>query len=185
MSTARYVALLRAVNVGGRNPIAMADLRAAFEADGHRAVRTYIQSGNVLFESHAPAAALEDRLEAMLERRFGVPLVAVVRSHRQLRQVVTRAPDGFGRDPATYHSDVVFLKAPLTARQAMRVVELREGVDQAWPGPGVVYFSRVSARRAQSRMSRIAAAPKYQRMTIRSWSTTTKLLTLLDGGPAA
>ena len=62
----------------------------------------------------------------------------------------------------------------------MGIVELRDGVDRAWPGSGVVYFERLSERRTQSRMSRIVSTPEYQLMTIRSWSTTTKLLDLLD-----
>ena len=176
------MALLRGINVGGRNPVAMAELRAAFEAEGYNAVSTYIQSGNVLFESDAPSDSLEEALEATLERRLGVALVVVVRSHRQLRDIVEKAPHGFGSDPDTYHSDVIFLKAPLSSRQAMRVVKQREGVDQAWSGTGVLYFSRVSARRAQSRMSRIVGTPEYQQMTIRSWATTTKLLGLLEAG---
>jgi uncharacterized protein (DUF1697 family) len=180
VGTTRYVALLRGINVGGRNPIPMADLRAAFEGAGLSAVSTYIQSGNVLFETDAPRSSLEDDLEALLERHFAIPLVVVVRSHQQLRNVVTRAPRGFGREPDTYHSDALFLKGPLTSRQAMRIVELRDGVDRAWPGTGVLYFARLSARRTQSRMSRIVATPEYQQMTIRSWKTTTKLLDLLD-----
>jgi uncharacterized protein (DUF1697 family) len=180
MGTARYVALLRGINVGGRNKVRMADLRAAFEDHGFGAVNTYIQSGNVLFESNAPRGSLEDDIEGMLERRFGVPLVVVVRSHRELRTVVDDAPDGFGTAPGTYHSDTVFLKTPLTGTQAMRVIELREGVDQAWPGRGVLYFARLSARRTESRMGRIAGTPEYQQMTIRSWNTTTKLLDILD-----
>lgn len=182
MGTTRYVALLRGINVGGRNLIAMADLRAAFEAAGFGAVSTYVQSGNVLFETDTPRVRLEADLEAMLERRFGIPLVVLARSQRQLRNVVRKAPDGFGAAPDTYHSDVIFLKSPLTSRQVMQLVKPRDGVDQAWPGTGVVYFARVSERRAQSRLSRIAAT-QYQQMTIRSWTTTTKLLGLLDGRP--
>jgi uncharacterized protein (DUF1697 family) len=174
----RYVALLRGINVGCRNPVPMADLRAAFEDAGHTAVRTYIQSGNVLFE--AGGRIDEDAVEAVLERRFGVPLVVVLRTERHLRAVVDGAPDGFGQRPQEFHSDVVFLKAPLSSRQAMRVVQLRDGVDQAWPGRGVVYFQRLSARRTASRMSKIVGTPEYKRMTIRSWATTTKLLSLLD-----
>jgi uncharacterized protein (DUF1697 family) len=170
------VALLRGINVGGRNAVAMADLRAAFEDAGHAGVRTYIQSGNVLF--HAAGRVDEEGVEAVLERRFGVPLVVVLRTARQLRAVVEGAPDGFGQRPDEFHSDVVFLKAPLTSRQAMRVVELREGVDQAWPGRGVVYFARDNARLTTSRMGRIVATPEYKSMTIRSWRTTTKLLDL-------
>src|SRR5687767_3688836 len=86
--TLRYVALLRGTNVGGRNLVAMTDLREAFEAAGYQAVSTYIQSGNVLFESGTPQVSLEGDLEAMLERRFGIPLVVVLRTHHQLRNVV-------------------------------------------------------------------------------------------------
>jgi uncharacterized protein (DUF1697 family) len=180
VGTTRYVALLRGINVGGRNLIAMTDLRQAFEAAGHGAVSTYIQSGNVLFESDEPRAALEAAVEAMLERRFGMPLAVTLRSHRELRSIVAKAPDGFGTKPGTYHSDVLFLKAPLSSRNVMRVVEVRDGVDQAGRGTGVVYYARLSARRTQSRLSRIAATPEYQQMTIRTWTTTTKLLELLD-----
>ena len=180
MAATRHLALLRGINVGGRNAVAMADLRAVFEAAGFDAVSTYIQTGNVLFESDGAGAVAEDDLEAALERRFGFPLVVVVRSHRQLRTVVAKAPQGFGQTPDTHHSDAVFLKGGLSSRQAMRVVELREGVDRAWPGPGVLYFERLSARRSQSRMSRIVGTPEYQQMTIRSWATTTKLLALLE-----
>jgi uncharacterized protein (DUF1697 family) len=174
------VALLRGINVGGRNPISMSALREAFEAAGFDAVRTYIQSGNVLFESDAPGRGLEADIETMLERRFGIPLVVVVRSHQQFRNIVRRAPSGFGKQPDTYHSDAIFLKAPLTSRQAMRVVELRDEVDQAWPGAGVIYFARLSARRTASRMGRIVGTPEYQQMTIRSWTTTAKLFDLLE-----
>jgi len=180
VSTTRYIALLRGINVGGRNKVPMADLRAALEGAGYDAVTTYIQSGNVCFATDAPAAALEADIEADLERRFGYPIVVVVRSHRQLRAVVTKAPAGFGTAPDTYHSDVVFLKQPLTSTAAMRVVFTRDGVDQAWPGAGVVYFARLSARRTESRMSRIMGTPEYANMTIRNWATTTKLLSLLD-----
>ena len=178
----RYVALLRGINVGGRNKVAMADLRQSFEDAGYGAVRTYIQSGNVLFDSVAARRSLEGDVERMLEKRFGIPLVVVLRSHDELRRVVHDAPHGFGAAPGRYHSDVVFLRAPLTAKQAMRVVALREGVDQAWPGKGVVYFARLSAALTKSRMSKIVGTPEYQQMTIRSWTTVTKLLAILEAG---
>src|SRR3990170_1274231 len=180
MGSRSHVALLRGINVGGRNRIAMTDLRDAFTECGFTDVSTYIQSGNVLFRTDRPAGSLEGEIETALERRFGVPLAVVVRSHRQLRSIVERAPDGFGAEPDRYHSDVVFLRSPLTARQAMRVVQLRDGVDSVGPGRGVIYCARLSERRTQSKMSSIVGTPEYQSMTIRSWSTTTKLLDMLD-----
>ena len=158
----------------------MAELRSAFDEIGHTDVSTYIQSGNVLFTSSKPGASLETNLEQALERRFGFPLVVVVRSHAQLRSVVANAPTTFGAKPDTYHSDAIFLRSPLTPAQVMKIVKLRDGVDQAWPGRGVVYFARLSAQRTKSRMSSIVGTPEYANMTIRSWATTTKLLALLD-----
>jgi uncharacterized protein (DUF1697 family) len=113
------VAWLRGINVGGRNKVPMADLRAAFEDIGHTEVSTYIQSGNVLFTSTKSRAAVEAELESALERHLGYPLVVVVRSHAQLRAVVGDAPRGFGTKPDEFHSDVIFLRSPLTPAKAV------------------------------------------------------------------
>jgi uncharacterized protein (DUF1697 family) len=152
--------LLRGINVGGRNAVPMAELRSAFETAGHRDVATYIQSGNVLFRSSTPRAELEADVEQVLEQRFGFPIVVVVRSRAQLRSLLTRAPAGFGAEPGVYHSDVIFLRAPLTPARVMKIVRMREGVDRAWPGRGVVYFQRLSAQRTKSRMSSIVGTPE-------------------------
>jgi uncharacterized protein (DUF1697 family) len=182
MGATSYVALLRGINVGGRNKVPMAALRTTFEDAGYEDVRTYIQSGNVLFRTTKPARGLEDDIEAVLERHLGYPVLVVVRSHAQLRAIVDSAPDGFGADPDTYYSDALFLKPPLTAKQVMALLELRDGVDEAWPGRGVVYFARLGAQRTKSKLNRIVSTPAYASMTIRSWATTTKLLAMLDGG---
>jgi uncharacterized protein (DUF1697 family) len=178
----RFVALLRGINVGGRNPVSMTALRAAVEAAGYDEVSTYIQSGNVLFSAAGdlPSTSLEPLLEGDLAASLGLSLVVVVRSHDELRRVVADAPPGFGERPDTFHSDAVFLKHPLTSAEAMGVVRLREGVDAAWAGEGVLYFQRLSARRSRSRMSAIVGTPPYRLMTIRSWATTARLLLLLD-----
>src|SRR5690242_21732941 len=92
---ARYVALLRGINVGGKNLIGMPALKAFFEAQGFTDVATYIQSGNVLFTSGGRSAALADRLEVELSRGFGYPATVVLRSREQLRKIIEGAPAGF------------------------------------------------------------------------------------------
>ena len=62
----------------------------------------------------------------------------------------------------------------------MRSVTTKEGVDQAFAGNGVLYFSRLISKAAQSRISRIITMPVYQSMTIRNWNTTTKLLDMME-----
>jgi uncharacterized protein (DUF1697 family) len=103
MARARHVALLRGINVGGKNLVPMAALREAFVDAGFEDVSTYIASGNVLFSSTRPAAQLEREIEAAIETRFGRELVVVVRSQRQLRAVVDEAPKDFLALEGTHH----------------------------------------------------------------------------------
>ena len=176
-----YVALLRGINVGGKNPIKMTELRACFEEQGFRDVSTYIQSGNVVFAAGATQVAeLVHKIERMLAAGFDYEASVAVRSRTQMRAIVERAPAGFGADPSKYRSDVIFLKPPLTARAAMKGIRTREGVDQAYAGTGVLYFSRLTSRASQSQLSRIVGTPAYQSMTIRNWNTTTKLQQMVD-----
>ena len=178
----RYVALLRGINVGGKNLIRMSDLVACFEAHGCHSVTTYIQSGNVLFDSRQSSSArVAHRIEAMLEAAFGHNTRVVLQTREQLRKVVDEAPESFGAHPARYRYNVVYLRPPLTAAAAIESVPTREGVDQASAGPGVLYFSRLISKASQSRFSRIVSIPIYQNMTIRNWNTTVKLLQLMDG----
>jgi uncharacterized protein (DUF1697 family) len=177
----QYVALLRGINVGGNNLIKMAELKRCFEAGGFGHVATYIQSGNVLFEAaEEGSASLAARIEAALLAPFGYQARIVLRSHAQMRAIVADAPPGFGGQPDLYRYDVVFLREPLTAAEAMKDLKTREGVDQAFAGDGVCYFSRLASRAAQSYLSRIIALPIYQSMTIRNWNTTTRLQALMD-----
>jgi hypothetical protein len=75
---------------------------------------------------------------------------------------------------------VVFVRKPLTVKKAFGGVETGEGVDRAWPGRGVLYFSRLAAKATSSRLNKVASLPEYKNMTIRNWSTTTKLLALME-----
>ena len=179
---ARYVALLRGINVGGNNMIAMAALRTCFAEAGFKDVATYIASGNVLFTPNnaATPAVLTRKLEALLTSTFKYQASLVLRDKKQMVDVVKKAPKGFGTQPDQFRYDVVFLKEPLTAAEAMKDWPLKEGVDAAWAGPGVVYTSRLIAKAAQSKMNRIVSIPIYKSVTVRNWNTTTKLLALME-----
>jgi uncharacterized protein (DUF1697 family) len=177
----QLVVLLRGINVGGNNPVPMAELRECLTELGARDVATYIQSGNVLIDGgDRSPRAWATRIEAALTKRFGYDASVVVRSHAELRAVVDGAPKGFGADPDRYRSDVVFLKAPMTAATAMEQMRVREGVDTATAGDGVVYQSRLVERASQSYFSKFVGTPAYKQSTIRNWRTTTKLLAMLD-----
>ncbi|WP_027778189.1 DUF1697 domain-containing protein [Paraburkholderia caledonica] len=88
----RYVAFLRAVNVGGTGKLPMAELRTMCEAVGFTNVRTYIASGNVVFDSKLAEASVKSRLERSLEEYAGKPVGVAVRTSEELAQVLTANP---------------------------------------------------------------------------------------------
>jgi uncharacterized protein (DUF1697 family) len=97
----------------------------------------------------------------------------------QLRAVVDKKPKGFGEQPELYHSDAIFLIG-IDAADVMDTFDPRPGVDQVWPGKGVIYSQRLSAERTRSRLNKALSTPAYKSMTIRSWTTTQALLERMD-----
>ena len=121
----RYVALIRAINVGGRSMIAMPVLRELFESLGFKNVVTYIQTGNVLFtSSSASVTALEKKIEAKLSAHFGKPMRAFVLTAADLK----KASRANGLKPAmthaTHHCQVMFLAGAPKAENVRTLMAL-------------------------------------------------------------
>jgi uncharacterized protein (DUF1697 family) len=180
MSLTLYCALLRGINVGGNNIIKMIDLKSCFESMGLSNVSTYIQSGNVLFSSEKnDTSTLVEMIEVRLSKAFDYQSKIVLISKKQMETVIKKAPDNFGTDPEKYRYDVVFLKEPLTAADAIKSIKLREGVDTVIQGKDVLYFSRLIEMAGKSYLNKIISLPIYKNMTIRNWNTTSKLFDLM------
>jgi uncharacterized protein (DUF1697 family) len=180
--TELYLALLRGINVGGKNKVPMAELKACFEELGYENVKTYIASGNVIFESNKTSAELTGEIQEVLPRKFALdsgPIKTLVLSHDQLQEVIDQAPRSFGTEPDKYHSDAIFLMG-IPSDEAIKIFNPREGIDEVWQGDYAIYSQRLSAQRTKSRLSRIMSSPLYKQMTIRSWATTARLLELMN-----
>src|SRR3954465_12352262 len=99
------IVLLRGINIGPRNRIAMPALREALEDAGFTDVRTYLQSGNVVLESRANPETVRRKVEQLIEERFGLGIAVAVRSREELAAVVKRNPHAkVATDPKRYHA---------------------------------------------------------------------------------
>jgi uncharacterized protein (DUF1697 family) len=177
-----FLILLRGINVGGKNKVSMTELKKCLEGLGFFDVSTFIVSGNVVLTSDRNADDIALQIETALPKAFKLDSALVrvlVLTRDQLRAVVGDRPKGFGDQPDKYHSDAIFLMG-IEAAEAMPIFNPREGVDRVWPGNGVVYSERLSAQRTKSRLSSMMTSPLYKSMTIRSWSTTVKLLDIVN-----
>lgn len=178
-----YAVLLRGINVGGKNTLSMAALKACLDELGYADVATYINSGNVIASSKKSAAAVEQEIETVLPQKFKLDskLIRVLALPKATyRKLIDGHPKGFGDEPAKYHSDAIFLMRGLSLEDAVSAFDPRDGVDAFWPGTGVIYHRRLSELRTKSKLSKVLGSPFYKSMTIRNWATTTKLLEMLD-----
>lgn len=175
----RYVALLRAINVGGKNLMRMADVRACLEEREFECVSTYIQSGNILFESKSSnVVELATAIEKAFEERFGQNVPVFLRSQRQMRTIVADAPNEWS-DSDTLRRSVAFLRKPLTSAKALQALRPRANVDSVKAGDGVVYMTTVLAHATQSGLSKVVGTSIYRDMTIRNYTTCQKILALM------
>jgi uncharacterized protein (DUF1697 family) len=170
----RWVALLRAVNLGNRNKVPMAELRKRLEDAGYADVRTYIASGNVLLDGPRARAAVATELEELIAAAFGVETTAIMRTPRELAALVSGHP--FGRD--TSQSHVVFLSGKPKASATKRLTAADHSPDRAQLAGADVYV-RYPAGSAGSRLS----AARLERLldvraTHRNWRTVTALAEL-------
>ncbi|HWX75612.1 MAG TPA: DUF1697 domain-containing protein [Solirubrobacteraceae bacterium] len=176
--------LLRGVNLGARNRVAMASLREELAAAGFEHVSTYLESGNVVLSSAAPEQRLARRVKRLLAERFELDVAVIVRTRDQLAEVVARDPLGeTAHDPKRYQ--VSFLEREPDRALVDRVAALAAGSERllaigrelyAWHPEGI----------ARSKLSTALAAPSLGiPSTARNWSTVTSLLALAGEDPSA
>ena len=195
---ASHLALLRGINVGGRNKVPMADLREVVTSLGHTGVSTYIQSGNVLFSTaEDDTAKLAAALESTIEERFGIWSSVVVLSRDELARVLAANPYPDEPNPRMVH--VVFLNGSpprdlldrITAAESAAAAKgSRDTVHSAGPAAGQpqALFLHTPDGFGTSELAqnvlKILAPPKKSRpglaATARNWATATKLLSLSE-----
>jgi len=175
-----WVALLRGVNVGGNSIVSMRALKESFERLGFQDVRTYINSGNVLFRaSGVSARALERRIDRMLSRDYGLRARTVVRSRREMSRVVERIAREWTPDPA-WKWNVMFLRHTVDAKRALAGFELKPGIERVVQCPGTWLWSARIRDMGRTAMMKVGKSPLYQEMTVRSVNTTKAILSLME-----
>jgi uncharacterized protein (DUF1697 family) len=176
-----HVALLRGINVGGKNKLPMDELVGLFTEAGCSDVKTYIQSGNVVFRA-APriAARLADRISESIERRLGLRVPVVLRTAQELERVGRKNPFlAAGADPEVLH--VMFL-ADEPTKAAVAGLDAKRSPPDEFAVVGLEIYLRCPQGVARTKLtnayfdSRLATTS-----TVRNWRTVSKLIELARG----
>jgi uncharacterized protein (DUF1697 family) len=176
---ARLIVLLRGINLGSRNRIAMPKLRAILEDAGFDDVQTYVQSGNVVLSSRASAATVARRCKRLIADELGLEIDVVVRTRNELATVVRRNPLGdVAKNPKRYQVSFLDRKPPATV---LRKLEAVAAPSEQFASIGREIYAWHPAGVARSKLwAMLAGRGLGVTATARNWTTVTKLLELAD-----
>ena len=169
-----YIALLRGVNVGGKNKVSMAALKEVFESLGCSLVKTYINSGNVVFNDSRSAATLSSLIEESLADAFGFEIKSLIVDQKRLGRICAALPAQWRNDEAM-KCDVMFLWDEKNSEKVLEEITIKPGIDSVKYIDGALLWSVDRKHLKQSGMLRMVGTDLYRHMTIRNCNTVRKL----------
>ncbi|MDR1620383.1 MAG: DUF1697 domain-containing protein [Clostridiales bacterium] len=181
----KYISLLRGVNVGGKNKISMPALKAAFEGRGFENVVTYINSGNILFDSDLGLREAKAACEDIIETGFGLKIAAGMITAGHLTDAAGHAPEWWNTGADCTHN-ALFAIPPATADEIYAAIgEAKPEYEKVFCYGSVIFWSAPLKTFSRTRYSKIVGNKAvYNLITIRNANTTLKLAALAKGGDA-
>jgi len=174
-----FVALLRAVNVGGNNMISMSSLKKSFETTGFTDVVTYINSGNIIFKTkETDARKLESKIEQMLSSEYQLGSKVVVRSLAEMEKLVQSLPRTWTGDSG-WRYNVIFLRHTIDSEKILAEFEVKKDIEEVVYRPGALLWSAEVNELTRTNMQKLSSRKMFQDMTIRNLNTTRKLYELM------
>jgi uncharacterized protein (DUF1697 family) len=174
-----YVALLRGVNVGGKNMVSMKSLKGGFEKSGFSEVSTYINSGNVIFKSkEGDPRKLERKIERLLSKEYQLECKVAVRSFAEMASLVEGLPSNWGGD-SRWRYNVMFLRHTVDSEGVLDGLHPKPDIEDVVYRPGALLWSARASDVTRTAMVKLPGLKVYQEMTVRNPNTTWKLYELM------
>ena len=175
----RYIALLRGINVSGKNKVPMAELKKCFESPGVMEVKTYLNSGNVIFSSaDKNVTALIDQVERMMQRELGLDIPVFIIPQEELADILRHAPDWWGTENKGNYDNLIFILPPATFPDIYYEIGApKEGLEQIQEYQSAVFwsFSRKDYQKTNW-WSKTARADIGSKLTIRTANTVRRIV---------
>lgn len=175
-----YVALLRGINVGGNNIVGMKKLKAVFESLGFKNVVTYINSGNIIFES-IPDSHEIIALDAAkaIKSEFNLDIKVLVRDFRNIETICRELPAGWVKNERM-RTDVMFLWEKYDSHGVLDLLQINP-VDNVRYTPGAVLWNVEGKDYSKSGLSKLVGTDLYRNMTIRNVNTVREIHRIMSG----
>ncbi|MDU7147396.1 MAG: DUF1697 domain-containing protein [Clostridium sp.] len=176
-----YVALLRGINVGGKNKIDMKLLKETFVRTGMQSVTTYINSGNVIFtDMKHTKTEITDLLEAAIFRDFQLNIKVLIRSLNDFEHIMKVLPEAWKNDK-DMRSDVLFLWEEFDRETVINELNIKPEVDTVMYVPGAILWTLDKVNITKSGLNKFIGTDVYKKMTVRNVNTTRKIYEIMKG----
>lgn len=172
-----YLALLRGINVGGNNTVSMKELKKLFESLGFYHVKTYINSGNVIFSSRKVPS--EQTIEAALKKTFGFSLRIVIRDAKHIEDIVKKVPTDWTND-ASQKTDVMFLWDSHDSKKTLASLNFDSTYISSLYVKGAIIYHLAKKHYNASKINTIIGTDVYTHMTARNINTVRTLHKLMN-----
>jgi uncharacterized protein (DUF1697 family) len=170
-----YVALLRGINVGGKNKIKMQTLKKIFEQAGMQKVKTYINSGDVVFQNEELSPEkITQKLELSILDTFQLEIKVLLKSLEDYHLIMDALPDSWTNDKEM-RSDVLFLWEDIDHPNILVEIPFKPNIDTVDYVKGAILWSVDRKSLSKSGMSKLIGTSPYQKMTIRNVNTARKI----------
>ncbi|OWT50904.1 MULTISPECIES: DUF1697 domain-containing protein [unclassified Bacillus (in: firmicutes)] len=174
-----YITLLRGINVGGHKVIKMADLKQMFESIELKQVKTYIQSGNIVFESENDVDFLNKRIQSEIKNVFGFDVPVMLRTHEEFINMIKRCPYEADSLLEGESIHVAFLANELSEKEKAQLLMQKNETEDCYIYEKVVYLFFKNSIRNSKLMNQFQKL--HTPATVRNWRTVNKLKAIVEG----
>lgn len=174
----RYIALLRGINISGKNKIPMVELKRNFEKLGFIEVKTYLNSGNVIFSSEKEDAGFSGQIEIMIKSEFDLDIPVFVISKEQLEDILNNAPNWWGNEDKEIYDNLIFIMPLTTFNEVFNKIGApKENLEKIKEYKNVVFWSFIRKDyRKTNWWSKTANVDISNQLTIRTANTVKKIV---------
>jgi uncharacterized protein (DUF1697 family) len=169
-----YIALLRGINVGKQRRVEMKRLKALFESWGYTKVFTYINSGNVIFESDQKRTDIRKKTETNLKKEFGFDIPTLVKTEQEIKNIANALPKEWQND-STQRSDVAYLFPEIDSKKTLHKLPIKKEYIEVRYIKGAICWNINRKNYNKSQLNKLIGHKIYQLMTIRNINTARNL----------
>lgn len=174
----KYIALLRGINVGNNKRIDMKKLKIIFELMGYKNVFTYINSGNIIFESDNMLTEICKEIKINLAKEFGFEIPTLVKTEQEMKKIIEAIPNEWENN-SLQRTDVAYLFPEIDSKEIINLLPMKKEYVEIRYIDGAIIWNVNRENYNKSQLNKLTGHRLYQLMTVRNVNTARKLLNFI------